>query len=628
MSLVTGHNLSKFYGPQDIFEELSFDVPPGARIALVGPNGSGKSTLLRLIVGLDHPDDGQVHRARGLRIGYLPQQARLEGEGSLWESMEAVFADLQAQARHLRELEEAMADVSLADEAMDRYGPLLEAFEQAGGYTYPARIEQVLMGLGFSRDEFHFPLSYLSGGQRTRALLARLLLEDPDLLLLDEPTNHLDLSGIEWLEGYLSNWQGTMVVVAHDRAFLDHVVEYVWELSFGRLKTYRGNYSHYAAQREERRARQQELYERQQEKIAHTEDYIRRYMAGQRTRQAQGRKKRLERMERLERPQEMETLHLDLGDPLRSGDLVLGLYDLAIGYDPQDPLFTTEELELRRGERLALLGPNGSGKTTLLRTILDEHPPLAGRIRIGAGVHPGYFAQAHAGLDRRKSVLDTIVDAGLPSISRARDLLGQYRFSGEDVFKRVGDLSGGEQTRVALALLAMQGANLLLLDEPTNHLDIPSQEVLQEVLSSFPGTILLVAHDRYLIRALATRIWAITGDRLRDFKRGYDAYRAWVQQQEAQSSAEEEKDRTARERWEAERAARRAAEREIERREREREELEESVHRLEARLEALEAEVAQASEAQQVQRVTELGVEYEQVQQELDDTLERWEALA
>jgi ATP-binding cassette subfamily F protein 3 len=518
-----------------------------------------------------------------------------------------------------------MADPDRRQAAMDRYGPLLEAFEAAGGYTYPTRIEQVLSGLGFAPDDLHRPLAHLSGGQRTRAKLARLLLEDPDLLLLDEPTNHLDLEGIEWLEGYLKGWQGAMVVVAHDRTFLDQVTDRVWELAFGRLTVYRGNYSRYVVQREERLARQQEMYERQQEEIARTEAYIRRYKAGQRSRQARGREKRLARLERIERPQEVRRIRPDLGRPLRSGDLVLGLYNLVVGYDPAAPLFTVEEVELRRGQRVALLGPNGSGKTTLLRTILGEVRPLTGHIRLGAGVRPGYFAQAHAGLDRSKTVLETILEAGLPSVSRARDLLARYGFPGDEVFKRVENLSGGEQARVALAVLALKGANFLLLDEPTNHLDIPSQEVLQEVLLSFQGTVLLVAHDRYLIRALATRVWAIAEGRLWVFDGGYEPYRTWDRERRARAAVGgEEGDRQERE---AERAAERATRREAERQARQRAEVEASIQQLEARLKQLEAELAEASTAQDVERVAELGAEYSRLQEEMEAQWALWERL-
>jgi len=623
MSLVTATDLARSYGAQDVFADLSLEIPHGAHIALLGPNGSGKTSLLRIIAGLDRPNAGRVRRARGLRIGYLPQQARLEGERTLWETMEHAFADLQAGARKLRQLEKEMSDPDRREEAMERYGPLLETFEAAGGYTYQARIKQVLGGLGFTTDDFHVPLSHLSGGQRERALLARLLLEDPGLLLLDEPTNHLDLEGIEWLERYLQSWRGAMVVVAHDRAFLDRVADQVWELSSGRLTTYRGNYSRYVVLREERLARQRALYERQQEHIARAEDYIHRYMAGQRTRQAQGREKRLERLERVERPHKERPIRLDLGKPLRSGDLVLGLYDLAVGYDPAAPLVTIEEVELRRGQRVALLGPNGSGKTTLLRTILGEIEPLAGHVRLGVGVHPGYFAQAHAGLDREKKVLETILDAGLPSVGQARDLLGHYHFSGDDVFKRVGDLSGGEQARVALVILAMQGANLLLLDEPTNHLDIPSQEVLQEVLASFEGTVLLVAHDRYLIHALATRIWAIVGGRLSVFDEGYGAYRAWVEEHRDKPAAQGKSGA----RRERETQRKRAARREAERKARRRAEVEEIVQQLEVELAQLEEKLARASTAQEVERVAELGAEHSRLQAELEDQLRLWEEL-
>ncbi len=625
MSLVSATNLRKYYGPQDVFEGLSLDIPHEGRIALVGPNGSGKTTLLRLIAGLEPPSAGRIHRARGLRIAYLPQKAQLEGEMSLWQAMEAVFADLKEKLRRLRQLEAVMADSDQADEAMERYGALLEAFEREGGYTYEARIGMVLSGLGFSPDEYNQPLAHLSGGQRTRALLAQVLLENPDLMLLDEPTNHLDLAGVEWLEGYLSTWQGAMVVVAHDRAFLDHLAEQVWELSFGSLSVYRGNYSSYVDQREERLTRQWELYERQQDKIAKTEAYIRRYMAGQRSAQAQGRQKRLERMDRIERPQELGTMHLDLGSPLRSGDLVLSLHDLLVGYDPAEPLLAVDEVVLRRGQQVALLGPNGTGKTTLLRTILGELSPLSGRVRIGAGVHMGYFAQAHAGLDPEKSVLDTILDAGLPSLSRARDLLGRYRFSGDDVFKQVGDLSGGEQARVALAVLALQGANFLLLDEPTNHLDIPSQEVLQEVLDNFEGTVLMVSHDRYLIQALSTQVWAIAEEQLSTFS-GYDRYQAWRQQRRGGPTMDPEVEESRRQR-DARRAAQRAAQREAERQARERVEVEEAILQLEDQIERLESQLAAASAAQEVDRVTELGIEHRELQEELEAQMERWAAL-
>ena len=623
MSILTASNLAKSYGPQDVFEGVSLEVPHGAKIALVGPNGSGKTTLLHLIAGLEKPTAGTIHRAKGLRVAYLPQQADLCSTGTLLEAMLEIFADLQAQATELRRFEAAMADPTTGEEALQKYGPALEAFEQAGGYIYEQRIQQVLSGLGFNEDDdFRRPVAQLSGGQKTRAMLARLLLEEPDLLLLDEPTNHLDLAGIEWLENYLKAWKGAVVVVAHDRAFLDAVVERVWELEWGRLERYRGNYSAYVIQKAERLALQRAKRGRQQQFIARTEDFIRRNIAGQRSREAKGRQKRLARLERIERPQEYRPLSLDLGDAARSGDLVLGLYDLAVGYDSAAPLFAAQEFELRRGQRVALLGPNGSGKTTLMRTILSEVPPLAGRVRIGASVHLGYFAQGHTDLDPEKTVLETILDAGELTTRQARNLLGRYRFSGDDVFKRVSDLSGGEQARVALAVLTLQGANVLILDEPTNHLDIPSQEVLQEALSDFGGTLLLVTHDRYLIRRLTTCVWAIEDGQLWEFKEGYEEYHAWeTQRRQERRARRETREQTERER---EREARKAAERETARRARSQAELEEAIHQLETRLSQLEAQLAVASEQQQVERVRQLGAEYACVKAELDALLAAW----
>ncbi len=622
MSVLTASNLAKSYGPQDVFEGVSLEIPHGAKIALVGPNGSGKTTLLHLMEGSEEPTAGAVHRAKGLRFAYLPQQADFSDVGTLRDVTLEVFADLQAQSDELRRLEAAMAHPPTREEALQRYSPALEAFEMAGGYTYEQRIEQVLSGLGFDEDDLQRPVAQLSGGQRTRALLARLLLEEPDLLLLDEPTNHLDLAGIEWLEGYLKAWKGAVVVVAHDRAFLDAVVDRVWELERGRLEQYRGDYSDYVAQKAERVALRQAQYERQQQFIARTEDFIRRNIAGQRSREAQGRRKRLARMERIDRPTRVRSMGLDLGDVARSGDLVLGMYDLAVGYDPAAPLFTAGEFELRRGQRVALLGPNGSGKTTLVRTLLGQVPPLAGRVRLGASVHLGYFPQGHTDLIPEKTALETILDAGELRISQARDLLGRYRFSGDDVFKRVGDLSGGEQARVALAVLALQGANVLILDEPTNHLDIPSQEVLQEVLSGFGGTLLIVTHDRYLIRGLATCIWAIEDHRLWEFKGGYEEYHAW----EAQRRQERRGPQEARVKTERERAwqARRASEREAARQARRQAELEHMIGQLERRRAQLEAQLAAASERKEVGRVRQLGAEHRQVEAELETLLAAW----
>ncbi len=631
MSLVSATDLAKSYGAQDVFGGLSFAVPHEAKIALVGPNGSGKTTLLRLIASLETPTRGTIHRARKAEVAYLPQQADsfFDAGCSLWESVLEVFAPLLEQAAELERLETAMAVPAASDEALEAYGRTLDAFERAGGYAYEHRIEEVLVGLGFSEDDFQRPMGHLSGGQKTRALLARLLLQEPDLLLLDEPTNLLDLMGVEWLETYLASWKGAVLVVAHDRAFLEATVDQVWDLAWGRLEQYRGGYSQYVEQKAERKARQRQLYERQQEAIARTEEFIRRNIAGQRSNEAKGRQKQLERLERIERPRDYESISLSLGEVSRSGDLVFGLYDLTVGYDSSEPLVRVDELELRRGECIALLGPNGCGKTTLLRTILGQVPPLAGRVRVGASVEPGYFAQGHVNLDPEKTVLDAVVEAGGLRISEARHFLGRYRFSGDEVFKLVGALSGGEQARVALALLVLEGANVLVLDEPTNHLDIPTQEVLEEVVMAFEGTVLMVSHDRYLIRRLSTSVWGMEDGELERFV-SYQAYREWAEGRRRIRACRVTGERTDEDealKRRRERERRRAAERDRERRERRQAELERRIQTLEVRQDDLAACLAAASEAQDIARVRELGAEYSTVERELNASLAEWAEL-
>ena len=661
MSVINAFSLALAYGAQDVFSDVTLSIAHGDRIGLVGPNGEGKTSLLRVIAGLQAASAGTVHRGRGLRIGFLPQDPPLAGERTVYEEMLSVFEPLRAQQAELSRLEEEMADPERRATALERYSKLQSSFEAAGGYTYELRIQQVLSGLGFQREEQDQPLAHLSGGQRTRALLARLLLEEPDLLLLDEPTNHLDLEALEWLEGTLLKWHGSMVVVAHDRYFLDKVATRIWDLALGRLEAYRGNYSHYASQRTERMGRRRKEWAAQQENIAKTEDFIRRYMAGQRSKEAKGRLKRLERFKRdeaIERPREVKRIRLGITTDVRSGNIVLRTKDLVVGYGEQEArgnndgeelhseptfgsatpshregasrvLFRSPDLEVLRGQRVALIGPNGSGKTTFLKTILGEVEPLAGRVRIGASVDLGYLVQMHANLDPEKSVLDTLLDEENLPISQARSFLGRFLFSGDDVFKKVGDLSGGERSRVALACLTLREANFLLLDEPTNHLDLASQEILEEVLKEFPGTILLVSHDRYLVDALATHVWMLRDGQLHAYEGGYAAY---LKAREREKTAEAEETvapgapraQDWRERARAERRARRAQEKRAE----QTAELEKQIEELEARLIALEAELAVASRAREVAKVEELGLSYQQAQAQLQQLLDTWAELA
>ncbi len=637
MSIVTAQALGKYYGAQQVLSGISFAIAHGDRIALVGPNGAGKTTILRILMGLEEPSEGGISRARGLRLGYLPQRAAMESERTVFDEMLTLFEGLRQQQQALHELAEAMAAQADNAELMARYAEAEARFDLAGGYTYENRIQRVLTGLGFQRESYTWPIRVLSGGQVTRALLAKLLLQEPELLVLDEPTNYLDLEALEWLEAYLQSWPQTLLVVSHDRYFLDKVATRVWELNRGRLETYHGNYSHYVAQREARQLRQEREFEAQQESIAKTEDFIRRYKAGQRSREAKGREKRLERLERLEAPQQERSMSLRLGTELRSGDQVLICEAGAtIGYPSKPgtdaegegaphPLFRTGPFLVQRGDRVALLGPNGSGKTTFVRTLLRQLRPLEGRIRIGASVRIGYLPQTQDWLDPTLSVLDQVLSASPLQPDEARHVLARFLFTGDEVFKLTGTLSGGELSRLGLCLLTLRGANLLLLDEPTTHLDVDSQEVLQRVLSGFPGTILLVSHDRYLIDAMATHVWEVGDGRLAQYEGNYSAYQAAKQRAQQVMQAEPERRQQARD---EERRRLRQEQLALRRRDARLEELEVEIERLEREVAATTEELHRASERQDGQRVHALGLAYTQTQQALAERLEEWEQIA
>ncbi len=664
MSYITAQNLSKSFGARDLFSNLSLSVPTQGRIAIVGPNGIGKTTLIRILIGLEEPSQGSVQRARNIRIGYLPQEAVLESQRTLWgECLEAV-SDLLQMEGELRRLEQEMSQPHPAPQVLERYGALQATFEHRGGYEYEMIIRQTLRGLGFSEEDFSRPLTQLSGGQRTRAVLARLLIAKTDLLVLDEPTNHLDLQAVEWLEGYLSQWSGAVLMVSHDRYFLDRVVNTIWEMSERGLEVYRGNYSAYLQQREERWNARRLAFEAEKERLEKELEYIRRNISGQNVLQAKGRLRRVSRLldaiehsgweatqgkawgqiaaesgaasQMMSVEEVTQRIHaLSFAQPRqpklgmrlvaaeRSGDLVLRTFDLQVGYPSEDrPLIEVPDLILRRGECVALIGPNGAGKTTFLKTILGSLPPLSGEVHLGASLKIAYFAQAHEGLSATNSVMQeiqTLSPAMLPA--EVRNYLARFGFTGENVFRTVATLSGGERGRLALAKLCLSDANFLLLDEPTNHLDVPSQEVLQEALGEYRGTILLVSHDRYLIDALATQIWEVVPEerRLRVFQGRYTEYRL---QQEAEKNARSIPTSPPQKALPARRSSRSNTEK---RRLIRLQELEELITKREAELASLARQLE--NPPPDPARVQKLGNDYVRLQAEIDRLLTEWESL-
>jgi ATP-binding cassette, subfamily F, member 3 len=667
MSVLHFQGLKHWFGDLDLFSGVSGEIPDGAKIGLVGPNGIGKTTLLRILAGHLKPVAGTVASAKSISLGYLEQESELafrDLDHTVYEEMLTVFADLRRKEARLRELEGKMAEGKVTEALLQRYGSLQDAFERAGGYEYEVRIQSVLTGLGFPDDQMQLPLRHCSGGQKTRALLARLILEEPDLLILDEPTNHLDVEAVEWLEETLQGWEGALLVVSHDRYFLDQVVGTIWELARRGLEVYRGNYSAFQEQREMRWAEHLDAFDTVKDGFLKDLDFIKRNIVrASTTGRAQGLKKRLERkvravevggvqavqqkwshfmrnaelskvrwrMEDLEshikalrRPQPAwpET-SIKIPSSGISGNEVLRAQDVMIGY-PGTLLFEIEDLLLHRGECAALIGPNGSGKSTFLRTLMGEIELLDGDLRLGASLDIRYFSQSYQIEDPEHTVLNELMTHQTMPLSEARSYLAQYGFRQDEVFKPLEALSGGERSRFAMAVLALEPANLLLLDEPTNHLDLPTQEALQEALADFPGTLLLVSHDRYLVNALATQIWVLHDGRLRIYKGNYAAYQAARRRAEAEAKTASEI-RSA----EEQDAARRAPGREIlPRAERDLEGVEARIEEMEQTLVRLDRALFEANEAMEWTRVQKLNVKYQAAQSNLDDLMSRWERLA
>ncbi len=569
MPLVRLDHISKLYGANLVLDDISWQVSADDRVGLIGDNGTGKTTLFKIITGEIAQSKGTVERAKRARIGHLHQEPEFDSQVKLRDAIRtAAFSHMSDLEEDMGSLSQQMSQTDNEEELaelLDHYARLQERHEAYGGYNYEHRIDAVLGGLGFTQADLELPVGVLSGGQKGRAALAHLLLEEPDLLLLDEPTNHLDLAGTEWLEGFLtSEYHGAVVVVSHDRYFLDKVVTKVAELRNHKLEEYDGNYTKYIFLRERKLLVQQRQYVRQQEEIARDQDFIARYKAGQRSREARGREKKLDRMELVEKPQlNTKRIKLHFTTELRGGDDVLQIRNLSKGYDGKF-LFENLDLDVYRHDRVGIIGPNGIGKTTLLRIILGQEDPTGGTVKLGYNLRVGYYDQEHASLNLGNTVLEEIWELRPDDTQGAiRSYMGRFLFSGEEVFKQISDLSGGEQSRVALSKLLLENANFLILDEPTNHLDISSKEVLEQALLEYPATAIIVSHDRYFLDKIVNKILFMEEDRAWLWNGNYTAYQEWKieQKKEEEARAAEERRKAAEEkkRLEAEERRRTAA---------------------------------------------------------------------
>ena len=524
------HGITKAFGENTIVTDGSFHIEDHEKVALVGPNGAGKSTLLKMIVGELSPDRGDVILTKGKTLGYLAQHQDMSGSATIYEEVRLAKADLIEMERQIRSIEQELP--ALEGEALsarlETYNRLMAEFERQNGYAYESEITGVLKGLGFTEEDFSKPVSTLSGGQKTRVSLGKLLLTNPDILLLDEPTNHLDLTSIAWLETYLLNYQGAVLIVSHDRYFLNRVVTKVLEIELGQLSTYLGNYAKYAEKKQQVREARLKEYLKQQQEIKHQEAVIEKLRSFNREksiRRAESREKMLEKMTPVEKPMEVNTqIQLTLEPSCISGNDVLKVEHLSKSF-PNQTLFQDISFEIKRGEHVAIIGDNGTGKTTLLKILNEVLPADGGTFILGTNVHIGYYDQEHHVLNMEKTIFDEISDA-YPSLTgtRIRNMLAAFLFTGDDVFKRIKDLSGGERGRVSLAKLMLSEANFLILDEPTNHLDITSKEILEKALNDYTGTILYVSHDRYFINQTATRILDLVNQTFVNYIGNYDYY--------------------------------------------------------------------------------------------------------
>ena len=633
MVVLQASNIIKSYGAKMILEEASITLHAGEKAAVVGPNGAGKTTLLKIITGEIRPDTGEIFRPGGATLGCLAQEGSLSPGSTVMEEMLSVFSSLIEQEKTMRDMERLMGEKEILQDpqAYDRisgeYATLTEAFRNSGGYEFRAGIRSVLNGLKFGEEYHQRAADPLSGGQKTRLAMARLLLSRPDVLVLDEPTNHLDMETLSWLEKYLQSYPGSILVVSHDRYFLDSLADTVYELDRGRLHRYPGNYSKFITQKAQARERDKKLYEKQKKEIARTEDFIRRNIVrASTTGRAQSKRKSLEKMDILEKPVELKGASFSFSIERPSAREVLAAKSLSVGY--RDNLLVPDiDLLIERGERVALIGPNGAGKSTLLKTVAGIIQPLKGHLALGTYVETGYYDQEQARLEGSHTVLDEIWNR-FPHMDEkdVRGLLGSFLFSGDAVFKNVDNLSGGEKARLALAVIMLHRANFLLMDEPTNHLDVYSREVLEEALQGYDGTILFVSHDRYFLNKLATRVIEISPRGLAVFPGNYDdflAKRSRVDSSCPSAPPLSEEKEAARLSYQKDKEARRMAEK----MRKKAYELESAIEETERRISSLEEEIYLPEANRDLDLLLKKNAELERCREELDCLYTQWESV-
>lgn len=627
--------IAKSFGVHDIFKDVSFMVEKGEHIGLVGVNGSGKTTLLHCLLEPSYIDSGSIRFEPGISVGYV-QQGFTDIKGTIWEFMLQSCPEILRLREELQRLESEVSTAAddVLETIMEEYTRVTKRYEYLDGYHYENRIKRVLIGLGYTEEWWEQDAATLSGGQKTRLMLAAALVRNPDFLILDEPTNHLDIVMTQWLEAYLREFKGGLLVVSHDRAFLDNVAVRILEMEGGKLQSFKGNYSRYLEQKAIQTATLEAAYAAQQDYIARTEAYIRRFKAGIKSKMARGRQSQLNRLERMDAPVKNEEFELRLPPATECADRVLIMEDLSIGYG-EKVLAQGINITLRRGEKAALLGANGTGKTTLLKTILGEIQPLKGKAKIGNRVQIGYFSQSYERLDPKQTLLENFVMEYGFTEERTRSMLGGMLFHGDDVFKEIGTLSGGQKARLVLLKLVLDGANCLVLDEPTNHLDIMAREAVEAALTAFDGTVLVVSHDRYFINEVANRIWEIEDGQLKDYKGNYDFYldekqkaaaaAAEAMAASAQENVKQKADNKAqaqpvkaadkKQRYSPEEAARLLPKVEL------------SIREQEAMMKLLEVQMADPANHEDPAHSAAMAAEHDAYEQKIAELMEKWELL-